>query len=105
MICVRSGLSYDILPNLTDGRPNPVAEAYGAVQTANSLEEVANIVAGIPLVAQPGTTWNYSMGIDIMGRCIEVLSASFSRHSERLSDLACFCNEADRVRGVKFRHE
>lgn len=84
-MCGLSGLSYAILPTLTDGRPNPVAEAYAAVQTAGSLDEVADIIAGIPLVAQPGTTWNYSMGIDVMGRCIEVLSGMpideyFSRH-------------------------
>jgi CubicO group peptidase (beta-lactamase class C family) len=82
---VASGLSYHILPTLTDGRPNPVAEAYAAVQTAASLEEVADIVASIPLVAQPGSTWNYSMGVDIMGRCVEVLSGLpideyFSQH-------------------------
>ena len=80
-----SGLSYDILPALTDGRPNPVANNYTAVQAAATLTEVADIVAGIPLVAQPGSTWNYSMGIDIMGRCIEVLSGLpideyFSKH-------------------------
>jgi len=61
-----SGLSYDILSNLTDKRPNPVAAMYAAVQSAPSLRAQADIIAGLPLVAQPGTTWNYSMGLDVV---------------------------------------
>lgn len=69
-----SGLSYDILSTLTDGRPNPVAATYAAVNAAPSLRAQADLIAGYPLVAQPGTTWNYSMGVDVMGACIEVMS-------------------------------
>jgi CubicO group peptidase (beta-lactamase class C family) len=36
--------------------------------------EHAAIVAGLPLVAQPGAEWNYSRSTDILGRIIEVVS-------------------------------
>lgn len=39
-----------------------------------SLEEFANRVAGLPLIADPGTKWSYSIGLDVMGRVIEVAS-------------------------------
>ena len=69
-----SGLSADFMPTLTDGRPNPVALAYSTVQACPTLAAQVDVIAGLPLVAQPDTTWNYSMGVDVMGRCIEVLS-------------------------------
>jgi CubicO group peptidase (beta-lactamase class C family) len=71
-----SGLSYDIMPALADGRPNPLAARYAAakLEGEGSLRETADRIATLPLVAQPGTTWNYSMGIDVMGACVEVLS-------------------------------
>jgi CubicO group peptidase (beta-lactamase class C family) len=39
-----------------------------------SLELFADRLAEFPLVYQPGTRWNYSMGLDLMGRVIEVVS-------------------------------
>ncbi len=39
-----------------------------------SLEEFANRVAKLPLIADPGTKWSYSIGLDVMGRVIEVAS-------------------------------
>jgi len=36
--------------------------------------EHAAMVAGLPLVAQPGAEWNYSRSTDILGRIIEVVS-------------------------------
>lgn len=39
-----------------------------------SLEEFANRVATLPLIAEPGTKWSYSIGLDVMGRVIEVAS-------------------------------
>ncbi len=45
-----------------------------------SLEEFANRVATLPLIAEPGTKWSYSIGLDVMGRVIEVASGmSFER--------------------------
>ncbi|MXO58375.1 serine hydrolase [Altererythrobacter salegens] len=39
-----------------------------------SLELFADRLAEFPLVYQPGTYWSYSMGLDLMGRVIEVVS-------------------------------
>src|SRR5467141_5347402 len=36
--------------------------------------EHAVMVAGLPLICQPGTEWNYSRSTDILGRIIEVVS-------------------------------
>ena len=37
-----------------------------------TLAEFANRVAQAPLIAQPGTAWHYSVGLDVMGRVIEI---------------------------------
>lgn len=39
-----------------------------------TLEAFANKVASLPLMADPGTKWSYSIGLDVMGRVIEVAS-------------------------------
>ena len=53
-----------------------------------SLTLFADRLAEFPLVYQPGTKWSYSMGLDLMGRVIEVVSGqSFDRFlQERLFD-------------------
>lgn len=40
----------------------------------NSLELFADRLAEVPLVYEPGTHWSYSVGLDLMGRVIEVVS-------------------------------
>ena len=83
-----SGLTYDFLPS-------PVAKMYyengvvgaahiigslqegmksGQVSTLKSLAQWSELVATMPLVAQPGTQWNYSVGMDVLGRLVEVVS-------------------------------
>lgn len=42
--------------------------------TAPSLEAFADRLATLPLIADPGTKWSYSVGLDLMGRVIEVAS-------------------------------
>lgn len=37
-----------------------------------SLAEFANRVATLPLIADPGTKWSYSISLDLLGRVIEV---------------------------------
>ena len=44
------------------------------VPTAPGLEEFANRLATLPLIADPGTKWSYSVALDLMGRVIEVAS-------------------------------
>ncbi|WP_404479871.1 serine hydrolase domain-containing protein [Novosphingobium sp. BL-52-GroH] len=38
------------------------------------LDHFADRLARVPLVADPGTRWSYSMGLDLMGRVIEVVT-------------------------------
>ena len=81
-----SGLSYII-----DAK-GPLREAYaregltGApisrlplpgmpkIVDAPSLEALADRLARLPLIAQPGTRWSYSASFDLLGRVIEVAS-------------------------------
>lgn len=39
-----------------------------------SLADICDILAGLPLMFQPGTEWAYSMSIDVLGRVVEILS-------------------------------
>ncbi|MBS0478817.1 MAG: beta-lactamase family protein [Proteobacteria bacterium] len=39
-----------------------------------TLQEFADRVASVPLIADPGTTWSYSIGLDVMGAVIEKAS-------------------------------
>ncbi len=48
------------------GQPN--------VPTAPSLAEFADRLATLPLIADPGTKWSYSVGLDLAGRVIELAS-------------------------------
>lgn len=48
-----------------------------------SLAEFADRLATLPLIADPGSTWSYSVSLDLMGRVIEVASGmSFERFLE-----------------------
>ena len=42
--------------------------------TVHGLGHFADRLAALPLVADPGTRWSYSMGLDVMGRVIEVVT-------------------------------
>ena len=52
----------------------PLAEIFGSRSTVLTLEQFADRLAQMPLVYQPGTKWSYSVGLDLMGRVIEVVS-------------------------------
>lgn len=39
-----------------------------------SLADICDRLASLPLLFQPGSEWNYSMSIDVLGRVVEVLS-------------------------------
>ena len=51
--------------------PIPGLERGAAVP---SLTLFADRLAAMPLVYEPGTTWSYSVGLDLMGRVIEVVT-------------------------------
>jgi CubicO group peptidase (beta-lactamase class C family) len=66
-----SGLTNDTAGN------GPVQRMYQQSRIRDrsiSNAEHAAIVAGMPLVCQPGTEWNYSRSTDILGRIIEIVS-------------------------------
>jgi CubicO group peptidase (beta-lactamase class C family) len=75
-----SGLTYPFFPS-------PVAELYrnasvsggapGAQQ--KNLKQWSEDLVTLPLVAQPRTEWNYSVGMDVLGRLVEVVSGQTFR--------------------------
>lgn len=42
--------------------------------TGQTLEQMVGKLAGLPLLSQPGTVWNYSLSVDIQARVVEVVS-------------------------------
>jgi CubicO group peptidase (beta-lactamase class C family) len=66
-----SGISYEITGMGMVQRMYAKAKAYRRDMTN---EEHARLIAGMPLMCQPGTEWNYSRSTDILGRVIEVIS-------------------------------
>jgi CubicO group peptidase (beta-lactamase class C family) len=67
-----SGLTYDFLED------SPVNELYRQARLMNdatrSLEAVIDELARLPLAFQPGAKWQYSLGIDVAARLVEVIS-------------------------------
>lgn len=45
-----------------------------SMPAGKNLADCVEIWAGLPLVFQPGTEWNYSISLDVLGRLIEVVS-------------------------------
>jgi CubicO group peptidase (beta-lactamase class C family) len=86
MLTHTAGIGYGIVQS------GPIAEAFrdrGVVPglitrlqalpvfrgtSVPSLALFADRLAELPLVHQPGTRWSYSMGLDLMGRVIEVVA-------------------------------
>jgi CubicO group peptidase (beta-lactamase class C family) len=60
-----------IMPFETSRVPVP---GFGETHTAPSLAAFADNLAQLPLVYQPGTRWSYSVGLDLLGRVIELAS-------------------------------
>ncbi|OBX20711.1 serine hydrolase [Erythrobacter sp. QSSC1-22B] len=46
----------------------------GRAEAVRGLDNFADRLAQVPLVLQPGSKWSYSVGLDLMGRVIEVAS-------------------------------
>ena len=68
-----SGLTYGFMQS------HPVDALYGPAgvdfQTADAtLGEVVARLAKLPLIAQPGEAWNYSVATDVLGHLVEVIS-------------------------------
>jgi len=65
-----SGFTYGMFGN------TPVDALYAKAQplAAGSLEELMEKLAGLPLLCDPGTCWNYGVSTDVLGRIVEVVS-------------------------------
>jgi len=64
-------LKLGITPASASRKPLP---GQPNVPTAPSLAEFADRLATLPLIADPGTKWSYSVGLDLLGRIIELAS-------------------------------
>jgi CubicO group peptidase (beta-lactamase class C family) len=67
-----SGLSYGIFDTGT-----PIIKAYNerkVLDTATTLAEMVDVLADLPLAYQPGTSWEYSVAIDVLARLVEIIS-------------------------------
>lgn len=80
-----AGLGYTIITQgpllkeyerqgITPFSANAQVETQLRLVRPKSLEEFANRVAKLPLIAEPGTKWSYSIGLDVLGRVVEVAS-------------------------------
>ncbi|GAA6198814.1 serine hydrolase domain-containing protein [Aquicoccus sp. SU-CL01552] len=67
-----SGLSYPFNPGVLSREMDAQDMMFKPNQ--GSLEAMADQVAALPLAFRPGTRWEYSVGIDIIGRVVEVVS-------------------------------
>lgn len=66
-----AGLTYEFLGDAW------VQRQYGAVKIGSrerSTEAFSLALAGLPLMYQPGSVWEYSRATDVLGRLVEVLS-------------------------------
>ena len=80
-----AGLGYNIITKgpllqeyerlgIVPAAVNGAAETKMRLVRPATLAEFADRVATLPLIADPGTKWSYSIGLDVMGRVIEVAS-------------------------------
>jgi CubicO group peptidase (beta-lactamase class C family) len=66
-----SGFTYDVFGD------SLVKKAYQAANVRNSNQTLAQFIsrlAKLPLAYHPGTTWEYNVSTDVLGRVIEVVS-------------------------------
>ncbi len=80
-----SGLTYSFFPTpvgrmyrrhgvVATGTPMPIPMEGETLPPPETLEEWSERLATMPLVAQPGTEWHYSVGMDVLGRLVEAVS-------------------------------
>ncbi len=76
LITHQAGLSYDFLGE------HPIDAIYrrkqlsGSRRSTTSLAEFCDQLAALPLLFSPGTAWNYSFALDIIGRVIEIVTTT-----------------------------
>ncbi len=68
-----SGLTYGFMGStVVDALYREKGIDFGAAET--SLGAVVEALAALPLIAQPGAEWNYSVSTDVLGYLVEVIS-------------------------------
>ena len=80
-----SGLTYGFMQaSPVDALYRDEGIDFGSAET--SLADVVERLAALPLIAQPGSEWNYSVSTDVLGHLVAVISGlSFDRFlQERL---------------------
>jgi len=68
-----SGLTYQ-WNEVLGQRYKEANVAHGLLQYDGTIEDNVKRLAGVPLLFSPGTRWEYSLGVDVLGRLIEVVS-------------------------------
>lgn len=66
-----SGLTYDFLGQ------HWIEQVYAekrVIRANHSLAHMCELLSDIPLVFSPGDRWNYSVGIDVLGHLVELVS-------------------------------
>ena len=69
-----SGFTYGFF-----GKPTLVKQAYlsaNLLDPRQTLAEFVTKLSKLPLAYQPGTTWDYGVSADVLGRVVEVISGS-----------------------------
>jgi CubicO group peptidase (beta-lactamase class C family) len=65
-------LRLGLTPGAVSRKPLPGMDVV--TPTVPSLTQFADLLATLPLVADPGVKWSYSVSLDLLGRVIEVAS-------------------------------
>jgi len=72
LLCHSAGLSYGIFDPGT-----PIYKLYNERNVLNpetTLADMMDVLADLPLVFHPGTSWEYSIATDVLARLVEILS-------------------------------
>src|SRR4051794_4866913 len=67
-----SGLSYGFFD--PDTAIYKALNERGVHNPATTLADMVDVLEGLPLIYQPGTSWEYSLATDVVSRLVEVVS-------------------------------
>ena len=76
-----AGITYGLFGNTA---VDSIYRQAGLLAPSQTIAQVADSIAHLPLVFSPGSAFNYSMAIDVVGRVVEVVSGMpFDQYLER----------------------